>query len=121
MAKTHRKLIQLSAFWKNDQPGGIALTLTQEFGDLDFAFNTIRTNYEEMYAHAVLTRSVEVLIQDMLSQLELFAARKVENMDMEAAFLTIGNVYLLEKLRRIPTDEFNGLMFAYAHNPGTMH
>lgn len=106
-----RKLIQLSAFFRNDKPNGIGVTLTEDIGDLDYILRIITDNYDVMYREAVLHSTVHELVDDLLQQLLIVGVKK-ERSDPEL-FLAIGNIYLLSKYGFLRTDDFNGLMLTY--------
>lgn len=113
MAKKNRKLVQISVFWRNDEPDGIGVTLTQNFGDLDFILNTIVEQWDEMYREAVYHDSTEKLIQDLLRQLEQLRTVDKQLLDFQAIGILIGSIHLLEKLGRLPKNDFNGVLLAY--------
>lgn len=112
-----RKLVQMSAFYKNNMPNGIGLTLESNFGDLDHILFHITTSYDLMYREAVQTSTLKKLVDDLFMQLNAVGhmpkTSKPENVDLVIVF---GNVYLLERYKFLESDEYNGLQLAYMDN-----
>ena len=113
MTEAKRTLFQISVFWRNDQPDGIGVTLTHDFGDLDLIFNTISEQWDEMYREAVYHDSTETLVRDLFVQLEQLRHVHRGAIDFQSVGILIGNIYLLEKLGRLPKNDFNGVLLAY--------
>ncbi|CAN5534969.1 hypothetical protein BH11PLA2_BH11PLA2_16120 [soil metagenome] len=105
-------LISAAAFWRNDKPEGIGVTMrtsddfTAEF--MDMMSDTIsicdRGWDFESDKHEVASH--------LLEQLRELAARK-DSLTEEDNWRVIENVYLLEKHGVIPSDEYNGVIFHY--------
>lgn len=109
-----RKLVQMSAFYRNDRYDGVGLTLTSDFGDLDHVLFHITTSYDLMYREAIQKGDLRRLIRDLFKQLDAIGiepkTKKPDNIDLVIVF---GNVYLLEKYKFLRGDEYNGLQLAY--------
>jgi len=44
-----RKLKQVAAFWRNDQPTGVGLSISSKYGDLEEIMCAITEHWELMY------------------------------------------------------------------------
>jgi hypothetical protein len=106
------KLIQISAFYKNDHPNGIGITLTEEFGDLDQFLEIIQTSYKAMWQESEQNSELPTLILELRGQLISLGLKKGD-IGIHAGSIVIGNVWLLESHGQMITDEFNGLQLAY--------
>jgi len=106
-----KKLIQISAFWKNDKPNGIGLTLTDDL-PLDSILQEIQTNYDLMWRQSVIESETATLVRDLFAQLE-FIGKNKKPLGMELALMALGNIWLLENFGFIKPDEFNGLFLAH--------
>lgn len=112
-----RRLVSLSAFWRNNHRQGVGITLTEDFGDLDEVLQIITSNYELMYREAVRESEVAELVSDLFAQLEAIGlADKSKPMPIHNVLLAIGNIWLLEKYAFLRSDEFNGLLLGYAEH-----
>ena len=107
------KLIQLSAFFRNDKPDGVGVTLTEEFGDLDDVLSTIKTNWDAMWRLAVQESNTRELIDDLFRQLDVITKFKEDGLGPTEITILIGNLYLLERIGELTGDEFNGLLLVY--------
>lgn len=108
-----RKLIQLSAFYKNDQPNGVGLTLTEEFGDLDLLFSSIRDGWDGMWLRAVHYGSTGALVRSLHEHLDEIGQSGKPIGTLITACRVIGDIYLLERVGELKSDEYNGLLLAY--------
>jgi hypothetical protein len=106
-----KTLLQISAFYQNDKPNGIGVTLTDEL-PLDTIFHEITHNYDAMWRQSVFESETSQLTKDLFAQLE-FIGRNKKPLGMEMALMTIGNIYLLEKVGALVDDEYNGLQLIY--------
>jgi hypothetical protein len=112
MLPAMKKLIQISAFWKNNVPEGLGITLDDSFGDLDEFMQIIEVHYDLMWSETEKANDLPNLIQLLRDQLLAIASDK-PLYDLSAISMIIGNVYLLEQHGQMITDEFNGLQLAY--------
>lgn len=111
---TPKGLRSAAAFWRNDQPDGIGVTLrvsddfTAEFMDMMSGTISIcdRGWDSEGDKHEVALH--------LLDQLRELAARK-DSLTEEDNWRVIENVYLLERHGFIPSDEYNGVVFHYEY------
>lgn len=108
-----RKLVQLSAFYKNDQSNGVRLTLTEEFGDLDLLFSSIRDSWDGMWLRAVRLENTESLVRSLREHLDEVGHSSEPIRTLITAYRVIGDIYLLERVGELKSDEYNGLLFAY--------
>jgi hypothetical protein len=106
-----KTLLQISAFWKNNLPNGIGLTLTDEL-PLDTILLELKTNYDAMWRQSVFESETAQLTRDLFSQLE-FIGRNKKPLGFEMALMSIGNIYLLSKVGALVDDEYNGLQLIY--------
>lgn len=106
-----RTLMQISAFYRNDQPNGIGITLTNDL-PLDTILLELRTNYDLMWRQSTFESEQAQLTKDLFGQLE-FIGRNKKPLGMHLALMAIGNIYLLEKIGALEGDEFNGLQLIY--------
>ena len=109
-----KRLVQVSAFYRNDKPEGVGVSLFEDFDYpyLDDVFNGIKSNYDEMWKQSVYESDTRKLINELVAQLDAIGSSKRE-LSISQAALVIGNVYLLEKLGELVSDKFNGLWLAY--------
>ncbi len=107
-----KKLLQISAFYKNDQPGGIGITLDDGFCDLDEFMKIIEVHYDLMWDETQKANDLPNLIQMLRDQLAAIADNK-PHYDYAAVSMIVGNVYLLEQHGQMLSDEFNGLQLIY--------
>ena len=108
-----RKLIQLSALYKNDQPDGVRLTLTEEFGDLDLLLSSIRDGWDGMWLRAVRHESTDSLVRSLREHLDEAGRSGKPIQTTITACRVIGDIYLLERVGALRSDEYNGLLLAY--------
>ena len=109
---TTKRLIQISAFYKNDKPTGIGISIDQSFGNLDDLLIILTASYNAMWAECQENGSLPDLISDLrLQLLEMGETRP--HYGIEEMSLIVGNIYLLEKMGQMVTDEFNGLQLVY--------
>jgi hypothetical protein len=106
-----RKLIQISAFFRNDKSNGIGLTLPRELGDLDKVLLELITSYDLMWRQSVYESETAQLVTELVQQLEAIGSTK--DFTLHLGLLAVGNVYLLEKVGHLKSDEFNGLQLVY--------
>jgi hypothetical protein len=109
-----KRLVQVGAFYRNDMPDGVGVSLFEDFDDpyLDEVFNGIKSNYDKMWRVAVFESDTRKLIDELRGQLASIGSKNTE-LSVAKAAIVIGNVYLLEKLGEIVSDEYNGLWLAY--------
>jgi hypothetical protein len=109
-----KRLVQVSAFYRNDEPDGVGVSLFEDFDDpyLDEVFNGIKSNYDKMWRVAVFESDTRKLIDELKGQLESIGSANKE-VSVAKAAIVIGNVYMLEKLGELVPDEYNGLWLAY--------
>ena len=109
-----RKLIQLSAFWRNNHQRGIGITLIEQRGDLDDVLETLTNRYDLMYEEAVRESRVAQLLTDIYRQLELLGwMDKSKTIPRANLLLAIGGIWLLERYGFLEPDEFNGLALEF--------
>jgi hypothetical protein len=116
LAEAHsvRKLIQLSAFWRNNHQRGIGITLIEQRGDLDDVLETLTNRYDVMYEEAVRESRVAQLLTDIYRQLELLGwMDKSKTIPRANLLLAIGGIWLLERYGFLEPDEFNGLTLEF--------
>ena len=106
-----KTLLSISAFWKNNLPNGIGLTLTDEL-PLDTILREITTNYDLMLRQSIAESETGQLTKDLIAQLE-FIGRNKKPLGFEMALMAVGNIWLLEKMGVLVEDEFNGLQLVY--------
>jgi hypothetical protein len=71
-----KKLLQISAFYKNDIPEGLGITVTEEFCDLDEFMQVIKFNYDLMWIESQKDSDLPNLIQLLRDQLLAIAGNK---------------------------------------------
>jgi hypothetical protein len=111
-----KRLVQVSAFWKNDQPNGIGITIDESFGNLDDLLTILQASYNAMYEECRLQGSLPDLINDLRSQLTEIGLNKPIEDSLDTVCIIIGNIWTLESRGLMVTDEFNGLFLAYYTN-----
>jgi hypothetical protein len=109
------KLIQLSAFYRNDRPDGIGITLNRDFGNLDSMLEILQATYTLMWTEAQASNGLPELISDLRDQLDCVARQK-PSYSIQSVCLVIGNVWALEHFGQLKTDDVNGLFLAYAED-----
>jgi len=107
-----QRLLSISAFYRNDEPNGIGITLRDEAGDLTEIFQLLKDSYDAMWEESENDNETDTLTADLFEQLQAIGQSKPIT-DPKKMLLVIGNVYLLERVGALITDEFNGLQFAY--------
>jgi hypothetical protein len=111
-----RRLMQISAFYKNDSPKGLGLTLTEDAGDLNRIISVLQEHWDLMWRESVANSESGQLVNDLRGQLNALSGSKDE-LSFEQGLLVIGNVYLLEKTGSLKPDEYNGLQLVYCEHP----
>ena len=111
----HIHLFQISAFWRNDQPDGIGVTITDEAFTVPLTeiMDEIMENYWQMWVEAENEGTTDELVSDLVAQLTDVSRRR-ESLDISDAVWVIGNIWLLERVGYIKADEYNGCVFAAA-------
>jgi len=106
------KLLAISAFYRNNEPQGIGITITHEVGNLDQVFRLLKDSYDAMWEESEADDETDTLTADLFAQLQAIGQSKPCS-DPRKMLLVIGNVYLLERVGALITDEFNGMQFLY--------
>lgn len=101
--------MQISAFWQNDRPGGVGVTMREHCDEI---WEVIENSYRQMWVEAVEQDQEHELVTDMFSQLAAIGAKAQPS--FRDAILAAGNIWLLEQNGYIQPDEFNGMQFANA-------
>lgn len=111
----HIHLFQISAFWRNDQPDGIGVTITEEAFTVPLTdvMDEIMENYWQMWIEAQAQGATDELVSDLVAQLTAASWRR-ESLGIRDAVCVIGNIWLLERVGYIEADEYNGCVFAAA-------
>src|SRR5688572_27953806 len=109
---TKRKLLAVSVFYRNNVPGGLGFTLTEDLGSLEQIIEALSDHYEKMYRQAVQRSELKQFIEDLFAQLDQLGQRK-ESLPLRDLLIATGNVMLLEKYGFIKGDEFNGMQYCY--------
>ena len=107
------KLLLISAFYKNNVPEGLAVSISHEAGDLDAILNDLKQSWDEMWSLSVYNDDTATLVQDLFGQLDGLGQKDKGKLTLHDFLLAIGNIYLLEKIGKLKGDEFNGLQLAY--------
>jgi hypothetical protein len=109
-----KHLLAISAFWKNDQPDGIGITVDESFGDLDDLLFILQVSYNAMWAECQENGSLPDLINDLRAQLVEIGLRKpIADDDLDTVCIVIGNIRCLENHGHMISDEYNGLQLVY--------
>lgn len=105
-------LFQISVFWRNDQPDGIGVTISEEAFTVPLTdiMDEIMENYWNMWVEAENEGNTEELVSDLLAQLRS-ASEIRQRLDISDAVWLIGSIWLLERVGRIKSDEYNGCLF----------
>lgn len=90
----------ISAFWKNDVPGGIGLTF--RFGDRENG-NRMLAGLEATLADYDRNATPEAIV----AQLEAWGGT---SLSMEQKYVAVANVYWLERRGHLKSDDFNGVL-----------
>jgi hypothetical protein len=103
----HKRLIQISAFWKNDKPGGLGVSYTE---NVDVLFEIMRA---QVAAYNTFDRPT--IIADLQSQMEEYRQERLNGRTIPDDMLVIlvANIMFLEEVGALAADEFNGMMYAY--------
>jgi hypothetical protein len=107
-----RRLIGISAFYKNDRPGGIGISIDESFGNLDDMLVILQASYNAMWAECQENGSLPDLINDLRAQLVEIGLKKPDY-TLDTVAIVIGNVWCLENRGHMISDEFNGLQLVY--------
>lgn len=105
-------LFQISAFYQNDKPDGIGVTITEEaFAvPLTETMADIMESYWKMWLEAEEEGKTEELVSDLLAQLS-HASENQQKLEISDTAWVIGNIWLLERVGAIKADEYNGCLF----------
>jgi hypothetical protein len=108
-------ILKASFFWKNDQPGGIAVS----FGPPTFSARDLEMMFEGDIAKKFMRDSDDALgsniVNHMISQLTAVGEmrQRHESITSRTAILTALNIMWLTRRGFIPNDEFNGMQFIH--------
>lgn len=108
----HIHLFQISAFWRNDQPDGIGVTITEEVFTVPLTdvMDEIMEIYWKMWTEAEEQGQTEELVSELLGQLN-HASENRQKLEISDTAWVIGNIWLLERVDAIKADEYNGCLF----------
>lgn len=106
------RLLQVSAFYRNDKRDGIGVTITHEAFTVPLTeiIDDIMESYWKMWKEAEEQEKTEELVGDLFGQLN-HASKNREKLKMVDAAWVIGNIWLLERIGAIKADEYNGCLF----------
>ena len=106
------RLFQISAFYQNDKRDGIGVTITEEAFDVPLTeiMDDIMESYWRMWLEAEKKEETEELVTDLLAQLNHVSENR-QKLEMIDAAWVIGNIWLLERVGAIESDEYNGCVF----------
>lgn len=107
------KIIQISVFWKNDQPDGLDFT----FGPPSFSPEDLAMMFDEKAVKNYMKNSDLALgtgiVKTMFGQLEVIAKaqRQSQEVSVKQALLAALNITWLVSRGFMPNDEHNGIMY----------
>lgn len=99
-------ILQISAFYMNDQPGGVGITLSE---NCDEVWNAIENSYRQMWVDAVEADKERELVGELFAQLNAIGQK--DQATTADALVVLGNVWLLEQNHYLEPDDFNGMQF----------
>src|SRR4051794_10628641 len=100
------RVMSVSAFWRNDRPGGIGFTIQFEGRDPHAG-----SHYQEAVERSLLTWDKHANAADLLAQLADFATVGGASFTRQEQFVTIVNVAWLESRGHLASDDFNGILW----------
>ena len=109
------KLKTVAAFWKNDKPEGIGVRVDDPIS-LNH-FEKCLDDYRKVFDSQP---DREKCIRVMFEQLEVIFSDKTDlNLALNRGllFVTVANIWLLEELGALESNEFNGCIFSYYDGP----
>jgi hypothetical protein len=62
-----KKLLLISAFYRNDKPDGLGFSMDLSYGDLDGIWNLLTSSYDAMWSDSVYDDETAQLIADLSS------------------------------------------------------
>jgi hypothetical protein len=107
-----KRLLKVSAFYKNDGPNGIGLII--DGGDYDL--EGIMCEYAEGYEEAWRVASEfdrEKYVAGYADQLKYFGKLRAKDRSEEQNFTCLMNIWFLEKYGFLTSDDHNGCQFVY--------
>lgn len=107
------RLLSISAFYKNDGPAGIGLQVLEDYvPDLHLLMLEIAITYRLLWRAAVIDGTQHLAIRDSLAALEARGRQRKRRPPTEEDVVSIlGNVWLLEEIGMIRSDEYNGMQY----------
>lgn len=107
------RLLSVSAFYKNDLPRGIGIQLLQDYApDLNRFMLEIAVAYRLMWRASVIDGTQHLLIRDSVTRLDALGRRdKQQPLSDSDVTSIIGNVWLLEEVGMIHSNEYNGMQY----------
>jgi hypothetical protein len=108
-----RKLTIAAAFYRNDLPEGIGVEFRPTFGnDLQELMDELLTRQEVAFCKSESEGKADEYFNALLETIHAFA-RKKDSLSESEAEAVFSAIYILEKHKRIPSDEYNGCVFDY--------
>ncbi|MBF0231348.1 MAG: hypothetical protein HQK63_17440 [Desulfamplus sp.] len=119
-----KKLLQVSAFYKNNQQNGLGFII---FNDEDSTFNEqiieLEDKYEEAWASSDKNEQKEI-IKTYFAQLEYFSqlkSRGIYEISFPSKMICLVNLSFLERHGYLKSDEYNGVAFFYEYQREILH
>lgn len=103
-------LIQLSVFYRNDTPNGFGVTLTNDFINLKVIESLMTEALDTWERKSGMSRSE--FIRETRCQIEDLIPIAKTN-DIHALLILIADIYVLEQLGGMASNEWNGCQFVY--------
>ncbi len=107
-----KKLLKVSALYKNDTNNGLGIIIVNTNGDLEDAVVEGIEIYEKAWEDADENMRKE-FVTGYFAQLNHYSQCPAENRSQEENFTCLWNIYFLEKYGFLETDNFNGFIFLY--------
>lgn len=106
------KLVFITAYYKADSEGGIAISLSEDAGNLEGMVELISDTWQDRYEAAIADGTQAILIQDMFAELDTLVQQH-RPIDVRDSLLAFGNIQMLVGAGALKQDEENGVAMIY--------
>ena len=111
-----KQLLSVSAFYRNDQPDGIGVSISADLfqpGKLEEIINQLFKDSDADWVNHSYDENLDHYFGQLRALVNNKDQTKGFNEDISDAVLVISCVYSLEKHGPLPSDEFNGIQLIY--------
>lgn len=107
-----KQIIAINAFYKSNTSGGLTVTIpyVSTFVSLTHVVEIIDAEYEKRWVESISKSSSQAFIKQLEEELTAFGMLRAPLQFIDA-IVAFANVYWLEKIGHIKTDEWNGVQY----------